>query len=346
MPAGVVGIVSCRASFAVIALAAAGAMQHDLVRPGQPVFIDVKVSGFDRRGGQFADQSRFGSDLLHFGPGIAAHGQHGQAVHFFDPTHHGQHGFHRQGIGLNKVRQHQRQIFPVNAAGRLPVVGESRAGHLRHLARNFVGSHGNNPHAAESDQGKSDGVIAGQYRKSFRNGMADFSHLTDVAAGFLDAGDVRDLGQAGQGAGLNVRAGAARDVIKNDRLVHGFRDGAEVAVLSFLRRLVVVRRCGENAIDPRPGPQLPGLGDRILGRIRSGTGHNRYSPSRYFNRDIENLQPFIMRKRGRFAGGAAGDQKIDARFQLPRDQVAQGSLVDGAVLLEGSDQCRTAATVA
>ena len=92
--------------------------------------------------------------------------------------------------------------------------------------------------------------------KVFRNGIADFSHLTDVAAGFLDSGDVRDLGQPRQRAGLDVRAGAARDVIKNDGLVHGFRDGAEVPVLSFLRRLVVVRRSREDAIDPGQRGQL------------------------------------------------------------------------------------------
>ena len=44
MPAGVVGIVSRRASLAVIALAAAGAVQHDLVRPRQPVFVDIEIS--------------------------------------------------------------------------------------------------------------------------------------------------------------------------------------------------------------------------------------------------------------------------------------------------------------
>src|SRR6185503_20651243 len=77
MPAGMVGIVSYRASLAVIALAATGAMQHDLVRPRQPVFIDVEVGGLDRRDGRLADQSRFGSNLLQPGAGIAAHGQHG-----------------------------------------------------------------------------------------------------------------------------------------------------------------------------------------------------------------------------------------------------------------------------
>ncbi len=87
-----------------------------------------------------------------------------------------------------------------------------------------------------------------------------------------------------------------------------------------------------------------GLVHGILGRVRGGAGHNRHAPSRHFDRDIDDLQPFVVRKRGRLAGGAAGDQKIDARFHLPRDQVAQGSLVDGAVLLEWSDQCRTAAT--
>ena len=83
--------------------------------------------------------------------------------------------------------------------------------------------------------------------KVFRNGIADFGHLRDVAAGFFHAGDVRDFGQPRQRAGFDVRAGAARDVVKNERLVHGFGDGAEVPVLAFLRGLVVVGRRGEDA---------------------------------------------------------------------------------------------------
>src|SRR6266851_5939362 len=83
MPAGVVGIMPRRAPFAMIALTATGPVQHTLVRPSRPVFIDVEIGRLRRRG-WLADQSHLGSDLLQLGPRIAAHGQHGQPVHFFD----------------------------------------------------------------------------------------------------------------------------------------------------------------------------------------------------------------------------------------------------------------------
>src|ERR1700694_4271794 len=62
MPAGVVGIVPHRASFAVIALAATRAVANNFVRPGQPIFVNVEIDRFRRRRG-LADQSSLGSDL-------------------------------------------------------------------------------------------------------------------------------------------------------------------------------------------------------------------------------------------------------------------------------------------
>src|SRR5579864_5612775 len=46
VPAGVVGVVAGGTSLAVAALAAGAAMQHDLVRPGSPVFVDKKFRRF------------------------------------------------------------------------------------------------------------------------------------------------------------------------------------------------------------------------------------------------------------------------------------------------------------
>ena len=49
-----------------------------------------------------------------------------------------------------------------------------------------------------------------------------------------------------------------------------------------------------------------------------------------------------MRERRGFAGRAAGNQKIDSGLDLPRDQIAQGRFVDGAILMEGGDESCTA----
>src|SRR3981081_2654748 len=56
------------------------------------------------------------------------------------------------------------------------------------------------------------------------------------------------------------------------------------------------------------------------------------------------MQPFIAVKSRRLASGAAGNEEIDPGLDLPGDQVAQGVIVDGAVLSERSYKCRATAT--
>src|SRR6516162_11045100 len=42
-----------------------------------------------------------------------------------------------------------------------------------------------------------------------------------------------------------------------------------------------------------------------------------------------------MRQSRRFAGGAAGNQKINARFDLPANQVTEGRVIQAAILFKG-----------
>src|SRR4029077_19920988 len=107
---------------------------------------------------------------------------------------------------------------------------------------------------------------------------ADFRHLSDVAAGFLDSGDVRNFGQPRQRGWFDGRARASGDVIKDDGLVHGLRDGAEVPVLSFLRGLVVVRGRSEYAAARGERGNLFSFVDCVLSRIRGPPSHNRTAP--------------------------------------------------------------------
>src|ERR1700723_2832221 len=72
--------------------------------------------------------------------------------------------------------------------------------------------------------------------------------------------------------------------------------------------------------------------------------HDGHASSDHFNRDVDDPQPLVMRQGGSFAGGAAGNQKVNPRLDLPCQQVAQGGFVDGTVLTEGSYQrCTTSA---
>jgi hypothetical protein len=64
---------------------------------------------------------------------------------------------------------------------------------------------------------------------------------------------------------------------------------------------------------------------------------------RHLDGRIDHVQPFIVRERRRLAGGSARNEKIDAGLHLPRHQVAQGSVINRAILMKGSyERCTTA----
>ena len=84
--------------------------------------------------------------------------------------------------------------------------------------------------------------------------------------------------------------------------------------------------------------------DGVLCRVGSCAGHDRHASGDDFDGHVDDVQPLIMTERGSFTGGAAGNEEIDARFDLPCDQIAQRFFVDGAVLGERRDQSRTTAS--
>ena len=47
--------------------------------------------------------------------------------------------------------------------------------------------------------------------------------------------------------------------------------------------------------------------------------------------DADGTQPLVFFQCGGLASGTAGDEEVDAGFDLPVDQRTQGGLVDGAV---------------
>jgi hypothetical protein len=49
-------------------------------------------------------------------------------------------------------------------------------------------------------------------------------------------------------------------------------------------------------------------------------------------------------ERGSLAGGAAGNQKINPGLDLPCDQIAQGRVVEGTILMKGSYEGSATAT--
>ncbi len=115
-------------------------------------------------------------------------------------------------------------------------------------------------------------------------------------------------------------------------------------VLAFLRGLVVVRGGGENCVDSGTCGNLFRFFDRLMGCVGGRAGDDRHASGGDFNGGVDYEEPFVVGESGSLAGGAAGYKKVDSRLELPRHQVAQGSVVDGAILTKGSYECSAAAT--
>ena len=79
-------------------------------------------------------------------------------------------------------------------------------------------------------------------------------------------------------------------------------------------------------------------------RVRGCAGDDGDASRDDFDGGVDNVQPFIMGQSRSLARGAARYKEVDARFYLPRDQIAQGGVVDGAVLMERSNQSGAAST--
>ena len=95
-----------------------------------------------------------------------------------------------------------------------------------------------------------------------------------------------------------------------------------------------------------PGRAASSLGflDGFVRGVGRGSGDDGDASGYDFDGGVDDVQPFVVGERGRLAGGAAGNKKIDSRFDLPRDQIAQGCVVDGAILMKGSYEGGATAT--
>ena len=87
-----------------------------------------------------------------------------------------------------------------------------------------------------------------------------------------------------------------------------------------------------------------GFLDRFVRGVGRSSGDDGDAPGCDFDGGVDHVQPFIVSERGRLAGGAAGNEKINAGLDLPRDQIAQGCVVDRAILMKRSYERGATAT--
>jgi hypothetical protein len=101
--------------------------------------------------------------------------------------------------------------------------------------------------AAQGEDGQGERVVTGEDAEAERELGKQFGDLNQIAAGFLDADDVGNLGEAEDRGGLQVGTGATGDVVEQDWQVGGLGDGLEVLILALLAGTVVVGVCRQDS---------------------------------------------------------------------------------------------------
>ncbi len=117
-----------------------------------------------------------------------------------------------------------------------------------------------------------------------------------------------------------------------------------MAVLTFLRGLVVVGRSRQDGVDARARRYFLSFGHCFLRRVGSCAGDDRNASGDDFDGHVDDAQPLVVRESRRFPGRAARNQEIDPGFHLPGDEIPQSGFIYSAVLGERRDESGTAAS--
>src|ERR1041385_6309982 len=111
------------------------------------------------------------------------------------------------------------------------------------------------------------------------------------------------------------------------------QEGLYQLIQPLLRRLIVIRRHGQNSVDAEMlefAGQLNHLGCVVAA---GSAQHSRFA-FRLFERDLDDAQMFCASQRRALARGAAGYQKINTGFYLPPHQPAQNVLIERLIFPE------------
>ena len=185
-------------------------------------------------------------------------------------------------------------------------------------------------------------VVAAVERKIIGQAIEQVEGSGHVAGCILQTDDARDLrephgcviGQIGDRATWNV--------VQDDRQPAGLGDFAEVAVQTFLTRLVVI---GDDL--QRGGcTHLCGVAgevDCLAGGVATGSGDHGDSTGCLFNRHTDQACMLIDIDRGRLAGGADSNDRCRAALDVPVDEAAVAGQIEAAILMHRRDDGDNAA---
>ena len=166
--------------------------------------------------------------------------------------------------------------------------------------------------------------------------MAFAAGAHQVGGGVLHPDDVGVPGQPRDQFHADLDDGARRDVVEDDRDVDRIGHRHEVAILPFLRRLVVIACHRQHGIGTHRLGEL-GQFDGFDGGIAARARDHRHAACGFRDADLDHPAMLVMGQGRRFAGGATGNQAVGAFGDLPRDQLAESGLVQLAVLHRGDE---------
>ncbi len=99
---------------------------------------------------------------------------------------------------------------------------------------------------------------------------------------------------------------------------------------AFLRGLVVVGGHEQRGVGAGFF-RLDGEGDGFAGGVGAGAGDHFAAPGGELDGAADDVEVLLVVEGGRFAGGADGDDAVDARGDLRFDEGGEGSVVKGIV---------------
>jgi hypothetical protein len=152
----------------------------------------------------------------------------------------------------------------------------------------------------------------------------------------LDGLHCRDLRQLDDRFRLDVDGDTTRNVVDDDRPVALGRDRLEVLDDSPLRRLVVVRRHDQEAVDADL-VRRAGQVDRMRSRVRARSGDHRRTATERVDRDAEELESLVVGEGRALPGGPRDDDPVGAVLDEVLRKFAEAFVVDRAVVLEWRD---------
>jgi hypothetical protein len=151
------------------------------------------------------------------------------------------------------------------------------------------------------------GVVSGEIQQVCL--VEHTADLAEVALGVFHRADVRVLGCSQDRLVFDRDAGAAGDVVQDDREVGGIRNHAEVGEYPGLGGLVVIRRDDHDAVGARLLARPVQL-DRVGGLVRPATGDDFGPPRRDRHRHLDELQLLRVRQRAGLAGGSRDNDSV------------------------------------